>query len=168
MNSKRFTLFTVMLAMMALMAGAVVSAQDDDTTEDKRGKPGRGFRGHSEIILDATGLTGIELREALRDGETIAELITANGGDVDSVVTALVEEATTRINEHVEAGRLPQERADEILDGLEENITARLDGTFEPPVDGEGRPPHGRRGGRGFGFGNDNPDATEDATENDA
>jgi len=167
MNKKRFTLIAMVLAITALFAGMVVSAQDDDTTfNGKRG--GRGFKSgvQHEIILEATGLTSQELRTALQDGSTIAELIEANGGDVDSVIADLVELATAHINTHVEEGRLPQERADTILDNLEENITNRLHGTFERP-EGFGS----RRGGRGFGFGpgnNGNPPADDNASSDSA
>ena len=128
---------------MAMIAGAVVSAQDDTMKNGGRGGL-RGFGGQSEVILDATGLTSEELHTALQDGSTIADLITANDGDVDSVIAELITEATTHINEHVAAGRITQAQADEMLANLEANITARLDGTFERP-DG-----FGGRGGFGF------------------
>jgi len=151
--------------MMATLAGAVVSAQGDDTVNGKRGGRGGfgGFSGHSEVVLEATGLTSEELRTALQDGSTIADLITANDGDIDSVIEELVAETTTQINERVEAGRMTQEQADEALANIEDTITARLDGTYERP---EGDAVEGRRGrgGRGkHGFGDDTDDITTEA-----
>ena len=159
MTIKRFTIITVVLAMMAMFASMVVSAHDPD---GPRG--GRGFGGNSEIITEATGLTRAEIREAVQDGSTVAELIEANGGDVESVVAELVAEATTRINERVEEGRITQEQADEKLAELEANIQSRLDGTYERPEGADGQGRRGRRGGRGFGFGNDT-DSTADDTD---
>lgn len=43
------------------------------------------------IARDATGLEQDDLRQALRDGQTFAELITANGGDVSAVEAAIIE-----------------------------------------------------------------------------
>jgi hypothetical protein len=134
MANKKLIIFTLVFAMMAMMTGAVINAQDG-----KRG--GRhGFGGGSEIIQDATGLTREEIRTAVQDGSTIADLITANGGDVDSVIAELVAEATTHINERVAEGNITQEQADERLAELESNTTARLNGTFERP--------EGKRGGK--------------------
>jgi hypothetical protein len=139
MNSKRFTILTLVFAMMAMFAGAVVNAQGGDGQNGKRGGR-RGFGGQSTVIQDATGLTRDELRTAVQNGSTVADLITANGGDVNSVIAELVAEATTHINEGVAEGRFTQEQADERLADLEEHITERLNGTFERPEGkGEGR-----------------------------
>lgn len=168
MNNKRFTMIAMVLAVMALFAGMVVSAQDEDTTTmGKRGGPRFGFGSQSEVILEATGLTSDELWQALQEGSTVAELIEANDGDVESVISALVEEATTHINEHVEEGRLTQARADVILESLEENITNRLNDIFERPAGFGDRFERGRRGhrGRGFGFG---PNSSDDTTPDES
>lgn len=162
MARKRFTLFTLVFAMMAMLAVAAVSAQDDTTVNGKRGGS-RGFGGHSTIILEATGLTSAELRTALQDGSTIADLIVANDGDVDSVIADLVSEATTQITDRVEAGRITQEQADTALATLEDNITARLDGTYERPEGLEGF--GGRRGGKGGRGGNDLDAELEDTSD---
>lgn len=52
-----------------------------------------------ETVTAATGLDKAELNAALLKGSTIAELIEATDGDVDSVVSTLVEQATDGINE---------------------------------------------------------------------
>ena len=58
-----------------------------------------GAWGMHETITQATGLNLAELNTALLRGATIAELITANDGDVGATVSTLVEQATTGINE---------------------------------------------------------------------
>jgi len=81
------------------------------------------------------------------------------------VIAELITEATTKINERVEEGRMTQEKADEMLANLEDNIMARLDGTFVRP-EGDNAEGFGR-GGRGrHGFGDDTPtDSTDDTTD---
>jgi len=159
MKIKHLTILTLVFALMVAMVGAV-AAQDDTDTDGRRGKGGfgRGF-GDSTIVTDATGLTQEELRDAVRNGSTVAELIEANGGNVDTVIAALIAEATNNITEKVESGDITQDRADTKLETLEERITARVNGTFERPTDADGRR-DGRRGRRGF-----DGDNTDDATE---
>ena len=58
-----------------------------------------GAWGMEKTIIEATGLEKAELNTSLLEGSTIAELIEANDGDVASVVSTLVEQATEGINE---------------------------------------------------------------------
>ncbi|MEO0564753.1 MAG: hypothetical protein AAF125_21790 [Chloroflexota bacterium] len=83
----------------------------------------RGFRGargvlNSDLMESYTGLTGEEVRDALRDGQTVAELIEANGGDVDAFIAEAVTTAEATI----------QERAAERTANLETIITALVNG----------------------------------------
>lgn len=95
----------------------------------------RGFLG-LETAADAIGVTVDELRAALADGSTIAEAAAANDVDVQTVIDALVAEATARLDAAVADGRLDADRAEELNADLVDRITAH--------VNGEGR---GRRGG---------------------
>lgn len=154
MTTKRIAIFTLVFAMMVTAFG-VVSAHDGNGN-GKRG--GRGFgNADSTILTNATGLEHAEIREAVRNGSTIADLIVANGGDVNATIILLVDEATDQVNAKLEAGDITQERADEILATLEDRITERVNGTFEP----DGR--RGRRGSRGL-----DDLAEESITEDDA
>ena len=56
-----------------------------------------------ETITAATGLDKTDLNSALLEGSTIAELIAANDGDVDAVVSTLAAQATEGINESAAA-----------------------------------------------------------------
>lgn len=85
-------------------------------------------------------VTEEELREALRNGKTLAEVAEAEGKSVDGLVDALVAEQTERLNEAVEDGRLTDAQRDEIVAGLEERVQAMVEA--EP-----------FRGLRGFGRG---------------
>lgn len=144
---------------------ATLETLEDRITEQVNGtyerpensRVGFGLYTDSTVILDATGLTQEELRDALRNGSTIAELIEANDGDVSAVIADLVDEATTAINEKVDAGDITQERADTYLENLEERITERINGTYERSENG--------RGGRGFDKNNSDSDDTTPTDE---
>jgi hypothetical protein len=100
------------------------------------GRPGlrgivrNGERGLLESVTEATGLSGEEILLLLRDGMTLAEVITANGGDVDAVIASAIADATARINEAVASGRLTQEQADELSANLETLFTNSINGTL--------------------------------------
>ena len=156
MTVKRFTLFTLIGAMIAELVFAV-SAQGDNDRGFKRGM--FGFDGGSNPILEATGLDEAAVYAALKDGSTLAELIEANGGDVDSVAAAMIAQATAEINARVEAGQVSQARADAMLGMIEVEITEGIHNSFDDFADGKGR--RGRpglpmpRGEFGFDGGSD-------------
>jgi hypothetical protein len=84
------------------------------------------------------GVTEEELRAAMRDGRTLAEIAEAEGKSVEGLVDALVAEQTERLDDAVEDGRLTDEQRDEIVAGLEARVQAMVE--TEP-----------FRGMRGFG-----------------
>ncbi|MBL8161659.1 MAG: hypothetical protein JNJ61_06695, partial [Anaerolineae bacterium] len=74
------------LVLLALVISAVgvsaVGAQDVQRGEGRRGGRGAVLRSIVEIVTQETGLTAREVASAVADGSTVAEVITANGGDV--------------------------------------------------------------------------------------
>lgn len=99
---------------------------DTDACRGPRRGPGLG------AAAEAIGITAEDLRTALRDGQTIAEVAEANGVAVDTVIAAMVAEAEEHIAERVADGHLTQEEADEKLAQLEEHITDRVNGELPP------------------------------------
>lgn len=98
-----------------------------------RGGPGgrHGFHGRGvalDAVADAIGITEDELRTALRDGSSIAEVATANDVEVQTVIDALVADATARIDEQVAEGDLSEEEATNLKADLIDRITARVNG----------------------------------------
>lgn len=83
------------------------------------------------IISEATGLDLREIRQALVDGATLAEVIESNGGDVNAISADLVTQATVRVNQLVADGTITQERADEFLAQLETRVDDFLNRTWE-------------------------------------
>lgn len=100
-----------------------------------------------ETAASYLGLTRYELRERLRDGDTLADIARGEGKSVDGLVQALVDAAKKKLDEAVASGRLTRDRADVIEQGLEERTTDLVNGELR-------RGPFGpdRRFGSGFRF----------------
>lgn len=103
------------------------------------GGPGSGAR--LDAVATALGMTEDELKAALQEGQSIAEIATAEGVDLQTVIDALVADAEAHLDEAVADGRLTQAEADEKKAELETRITEM--------VNAEG----GFRGGPGGGYG---------------
>lgn len=104
---------------------------------------GRGL----QTAADAIGIEVEVLREALRDGQTLAEVATANGSSAQAVIDALVAAANTHIDEKVAEGDMDAATAEEAKARAAEGITAMVNGEIP---EGWG-PGHGRGMGHGFG-----------------
>ncbi|MDG2112593.1 MAG: hypothetical protein P8N02_08285, partial [Actinomycetota bacterium] len=108
-----------------------------------RGGPGghhgrRGPGGASEAVETLLGLEGSEIKDALSEGQTLAEVAADQGVSLDELVSTIVDDIETRI---AESGReVPEDFSTE---DLEERVTERV--TSERP-EGEGRRGHGRHG----------------------
>jgi polyhydroxyalkanoate synthesis regulator phasin len=89
---------------------------------------GHGF-GHFGVGADletAASYLGVgedELRDALADGKSLAEVAKAEGKSVDGLVDALVTDAEERIDAAVDDGRLTEEQASELEQDLREHVT---------------------------------------------
>jgi polyhydroxyalkanoate synthesis regulator phasin len=92
--------------------------------------PGFGVFG-AAVDLDAAasylGLSSSELHEELADGKSLAEIAREQDKSVDGLVQELVEVAEERIDEAVADGRLSEERATRLRQGLEDRIRDRVD-----------------------------------------
>ena len=129
---KKSTLALVLVAICALfvsVAGAQGNGRGNDGDNGRRGANVNIDGSVIDTILDQTGLTIEELRDALQvDETTLADVITANGGDVSAVIDAAVASATDTIEQAVADGRLPQERADQAIANLETLVTEFING----------------------------------------
>jgi len=106
------------------------------------GKPGPGRFGHFHhfarfpalrAAAEYLGLAEEELRERLRDGDTLAEVAKAEGKAVDGLVDALVADAEKRLDDAVAAGKLTRAQADELADRLDERMTDLVNGELPGP-----------------------------------
>jgi hypothetical protein len=120
-------------------ADAVETALQDARPE----RQGHGFRHLGDgTVADALGMTEDELRDALAGGPSVSDVAAAQGVEVQAVVEAVIADLEARLADRVEAGHITQDRADELLAGAEERVTAFIEG--ETPASGGGH----RRGGR--------------------
>ncbi len=137
--------------------GTLTQAQADTVKERLRSRMGE-FRGKAprhgaklalETAAETLGMTVEELREALHDGQTLAEIA---GDQVDELIAAMVAAAEARIDEAVASGKLTTDQAEDLKAGLEDRITDHVENgrPADGPRSGFG---HGRRGPRGGGFG---------------
>jgi hypothetical protein len=79
------------------------------------------------------GMTQAELRSALEDGKTLAQVARDRGKSVDGLVDALVAPAEQKLNQLLEDGRVTQAEKQEMLSRLREHLTDVVNGRFEPP-----------------------------------
>jgi polyhydroxyalkanoate synthesis regulator phasin len=125
--------------------GTLTQEQADAVIARLREAMPRGGGGHGpgflhkglDTVADALGLSEDELRAALQDGQSIADIAAERGVDVQTVIDALVADAQARLAEEVAEGDLTQEQADARLSRLTEAVTAMVNG--ERPAMGEGR-----------------------------
>ncbi len=115
---------------------------------------GHGVKVHLGALLnvaaDALGMQPGELVQALRSGDSLQDVATAQGKDYDTVKQAIHDAVKTKLDAAVADG-LDQARADEILSKLDEALAS---GDF--PAMGPGR------GHFGFpSFGHDDADESE-------
>jgi hypothetical protein len=115
------------------------------------GRLGEGFWTMYDAVADALGLTPAALFTELHDGKTVAEIAEEQGVELEAIQDATeaagVEARKQAIEQAVEAGRLTQEQADWMIEGLEQGFSRGRG--FSP--DGGGFRPE--RGGHGGGMG---------------
>lgn len=88
------------------------------------GRPGM----DGEVVAGVIGIDAEALRDALRSGQSLAEIAEANGVDPQTVIDALVTEAEAHIDQAVADGRLTEDEAAAKLTELVDRITARVNG----------------------------------------
>lgn len=97
------------------------------------------------VVAEATGLDQREIVSQAREGKTLAEIIEANGADVDEILAQVVATETERVNQAVADGTLGQTDADGLLADLEARIKEMLEQPLEfgnrgVPGDSSGQP----------------------------
>ncbi|MEL6525710.1 MAG: hypothetical protein AAFQ07_08370 [Chloroflexota bacterium] len=82
-----------------------------------------------DAVMEATDLSLLDLMTALgEEGTTLADIVTENGADVDTVISDIIATITEEVNIRVEDGTLTQEQADNLLENLEERLIERFNG----------------------------------------
>lgn len=150
------------------LAGAEERVQEFiERTPGERGE-GRGGRGHhghrgrvginvgSDVLEDLLELSSDDIRAAMADGQSLAEIAEGAGVSSDDLVAALVDAAGERIDSAVADEKIDAEKAEELRSMLAERITERVNA--EPGEAG----PRGRGGFGRRGHGHGGPQADAD------
>jgi ribosomal protein S20 len=113
---------------------------------------GLGLMDGASALADFLGIDEADLLRELASGESLASVAEGQGVSRDELKAFIQSEAGTRIDEAVESGLIPQERADELKSRLTERLDDVIDGRLpEFKWDfrfRDGRPFH-RDGGEG-------------------
>lgn len=94
MKSTKRLIAMLVLALSVVGVGAVSAQEEAPVSPDVPRDDGV-----LTLIQEQTGLTPQEVMEQVREGATLAEVITANGGDVDAVIQAATDNFVTRFTE---------------------------------------------------------------------
>jgi hypothetical protein len=124
-------LLSVLSVLSFFVFGIAAVGAQDATVEPLLGRSGP-LRSFINIVAAETGLEPRDILIQLRDGLTLADIITTNGGDVDQVIASSLVQLTEQINQAVADGKLTRERADNLVTNLEAIVTRSINGGLFP------------------------------------
>ena len=87
-------------------------------------------RGAMKVVADTLGVSRADLRAAVAGGQTISEYTSSLGKDPQTVVDALTNAGSAKVDQLVAAGRLQQDRADNIKSKLPTRIATLVNHHF--------------------------------------
>ena len=120
---------------------AAIEAARPERGDGPHGGPGRGGPGQArfgfDAVAEALGITTDELRTALQDGQTIAQVAEAKGVDLATVTDAMVAAFTEHEQAEVTAGEHTQAQADANIAAFKDRVDEIVNGTLPD------RPDHG-------------------------
>jgi hypothetical protein len=119
--------------LVAILAVGVIGATNAYAQEPLgtelhgRGPGGRGLGLEGlQVAAEALGMSTDELITALRSGQTLEEIATAAGVDIqdvqDAIQAARADDMRERIQQALDDGSITQEHADWLLEGLEKGF----------------------------------------------
>ena len=129
---------TAIVVESNVSSNAVATTGEDTSTPAKRRSP-------VAVAASALGITEAELVTELQAGKSIADVATAKGVAIDTVVDALYADLKAHIDAHVAAGDITQEQADARLADAKTRITGMVN--MAGPLRGKGPGGHGDRMG---------------------
>lgn len=144
---KKLTVIGLVIGVL-VMAAAVVGAQDNAQPIDPQqrggfdgprdrfdgGRSGFGDSEYLAVLEQYTGLTLAELNTELIDnGQTVAQLVEANGESVDDFITAVSAPMIERVDAALAAGRIDSDQADTMKANITERLTEQVNTVREAP-----------------------------------
>jgi hypothetical protein len=88
------------------------------------------LRGSFDSLAKTLGVSPQDLVKDLASGQSIADIAKAKGVDIDTVIKSLVDDATAKINDAVNAGHLSKDQAAKIESNLKDMITKAVNNGF--------------------------------------
>jgi len=104
-------------------------------------------------VSKALGISNAELKADLAKGESIADIAKSKSLDVNTVINALVADASSKIDQAVANKHLSQSEADKLEAGIKNAITALVNNGFPKGSDPLGGPHPAPFGGPSGSFG---------------
>jgi hypothetical protein len=87
--------------------------------------------GQLSAAADYLGLTVAELRERLRDGDSLADVAEAEDKSVDGLKDAMLDAVREKLDNAVEEENLTREQADRILGHIESHVDEIINGSID-------------------------------------
>jgi len=122
----------VRAALESLVEDGTITAAQADAVAEHLASTFPGRHGHFigrgpglasfEAAAEIIGIENSELRQALADGATVAEVAEDNGVDVETLIDGLVAALDEKLDELVADGRITEEQAAEIRNNAPERI----------------------------------------------
>lgn len=152
MHSKKLSLIVMMLLIMSVTGAAFAQDATPPANPPGQGAPGgrggqRGGGGMGAEITaivhttaQALNLTDAEVMTEMQGGKSLADIIAAHNGDLQTITTAAVTAATDAINAAATAGTITQDNATRMQTNLADMVSRIINGQM------------GRGGGFGGGF----------------
>ncbi|MFC1947252.1 hypothetical protein ACFLXY_04945 [Chloroflexota bacterium] len=154
---KRTKILTIALALAAILTLAIGTAVfadalgNGDTQEYCGGIGWHGFNGIggtcSDAVSELLGLTQEELHELRLEGNSLADIATSKGIEVDDLVTAIITGKVEAVEARVADGTLTREQADLMIQRMTERTEEAVNRTTTGPAEWS------RGGGRMYGGG---------------
>ena len=131
-------------ALEGLVDDGVITPEQADAVAEALAERKPGFRllggpGLVTTVAESIGIDPEDLVTALEGGDTIAEVASANGVDPQVVIDELVTAQNELIAAAVEAGRLSEERAEELRAQSTERAEALVSGELKLRLGNGGR-----------------------------
>ena len=114
----------------------LVAAHEKDGGRGGRRGPGL------EAIATSLGMTEAEVRDAISNGQTLAQLAEAKGSTAQMLIDVILADVKTHLDEAVAAGELTQDEADAKLAAATTHVTEFVNNTHPggPMGGGDGTP----------------------------
>ena len=93
-----------------------------------------------QVVAQEFGLEVTDVVAQLQEGNTLAQIIEANGGTVEQIVDTFLQGPREKLQQAVDADRITQEQMDQMLARLEEQITRLINNPVPPGILDHQRP----------------------------